>query len=823
MSLRDCINGAVGAGEMDGRRAQRVLDLMGDLEAQYAPHMSPLEATRRAGEDAAIAARVELQEKRRRGLLQAAANNRVWNDMRGYRSGQGADVARAVRAHLEKTDSFARFSNVEARIEAIRGRARGRMTGLLRTFKRNIAGNVRNRRLLDELVDVAFDPQANVSAAARELNAAWQDAAEWLRLRFNAAGGRIAKRADWGLPQHWDTARVRRAGSFEKWHADMRPLLDAGRMIDGRTGLPFASEARLNEALRDVYHTIRTDGWAKVTPRQVAGGTSLANSRLDHRFLVFKSGAAWRQAQQKYGAADPFSAMIGHVDGMARDIALMEILGPNPPAQLAFMRQLAMKAAAEAGAEDAANGFLRDSERLYDYHRGSLNTPVSGRFARTMAGTRDFLISSQLGSAAVAAVTDVNFGRIARQMNGIPAAGVLARVVTRMAREADRAELAQMGVVLENGIRVAAAQARFTHEFSGPEWMARLSDGVLRASLLSPWTDAGRAAFGWDAFGMLARAADRGWDQIDGGFKNMLQRYGFSAADWDRIRTTEAYEYNGARFIRPDDIAARQAGNLDPAVDFDRLADRVLEMVQTEQERAVPSSTALGRVKLVTERPGTLAGEIQRSTFMYKGFAASLFYTHIMHGLSRQTTWSRGHYLVDLLLTSTLMGAAVVQVREMMKGRDPRDMRDIGFWGQALIQGGGLFIIGDIVWGANSYNRQLPEVIAGPVAGFGADILRLVTGNIADVAEGADTNAAAEILGFVKRYMPGGNLWYARLGWERLVVNRLQEWADPQARRRFQAEVNRARSRAGQNYWWAPGQAAPARAPEPAAAIGGTR
>jgi hypothetical protein len=37
--------------------------------------------------------------------------------------------------------------------------------------------------------------------------------------------------------------------------------------------------------------------------------------------------------------------MMGHIDGMSRDIALMEILGPNPAATVRWLKDMVIKTA----------------------------------------------------------------------------------------------------------------------------------------------------------------------------------------------------------------------------------------------------------------------------------------------------------------------------------------------------------------------------------------------------------------------------------------------------------------------------------------------
>jgi hypothetical protein len=64
--------------------------------------------------------------------------------------------------------------------------------------------------------------------------------------------------------------------------------------------------------------------------------------------------------------------------------------------------------------------------------------------------------------------------------------------------------------------------------------------------------------------------------------------------------------------------------------------------------------------------------------------------THIMRGVVQEGAKAKGRYFADLILSTTLMGALAMQLKEMAKGRDPRPMTDAEFWGAAMLQGGGL-------------------------------------------------------------------------------------------------------------------------------------
>jgi hypothetical protein len=210
---------------------------------------------------------------------------------------------------------------------------------------------------------------------------------------------------------------------------------------------------------------------------------------------------------------------------------------------------------------------------------------------------------------------------------------------------------------------------------------------------------------------------------------------------------------------------------------------------------------------------------------MYKNFSVTLMHTHITRGLLKRGAIGKGRYFANLVISSTLMGALALQLKEISKGRDPRSMvEDPGaFWGAALIQGGGLGIFGDFLFSdVNRFGGSLAQTTAGPVFQFGDDVRRLILGNALQAAGDETTNTGRELVNFLKRYTPGGSVWYARLGYERLMLDELQRWADPRAARNFRSRERSRRRQHGQKYFWRPGAGAPSRGPDVTAAIEGS-
>jgi len=817
MSMYDCINKAVSEGRLSQEKADQVLELFDDFDLQLQNTMHADAAQVEAGRRAYEAMRLETLEKRRRELLRIKTWQRIEKDMRGYRNAKGAaDFRGALLAHIDH-DEFAEFSNLQARQNAVLGRLHGRMEKVLSTFRRNLVGSVREKATLDDLVREAFGHDTG-NASAKELATAWSDTAEFARKRFNAGGGRIPKRDDWGLPQTHDSLRVGKAG-YQAWRDFVVDKLDPDRMIDEVTGFSITPE-KLEIALREVYETIKSEGLNKLTPSGAASGRSLANRRADHRFLVFKDADAWLAYNRKFGGNDVYSTMMAHIDGMARDIAMLEVLGPNPTATLRYMSQLTIKWGSDTGNLDRAKSAVKLAEDMFGLFTGGTNAPIDGRWARFFAGTRQFVQSSQLGAASLSAITDLNFQRMARAHTGLSEAKLIPQVLklfTPTATE-DQKLAVRLGLIAENWSSIASGQMRYVGDVSGSEISRRLADVVMRASFLSPWTQAGRWAFGMEFMGRLADDAGKEFDALDPALQRTMRKYGIGPEHWDIVRATTQYTHKEATFLRPDDIAGRN--DLTPSF-ADDLAMRVMEMIQTETEFAVPSTSLRGRAAMVSDsRPGTVQGELMRSFAMYKSFSVTLLHTHIRRMVTQKGAMSKARYGANFIISTTLMGALALQLKEMSKGRDPRPMfgdNAGAFWGAALLQGGGLGIIGDFLGSAstNRYGGGLGQTIAGPVFGGVNDVGRLTLGNALEVAQGKDTNIGNDVVNMLRRYTPVfGSLWYARAAYERMFLDEIQKAVDPDAFRRFRRQENRYRREYGQRYWWSPGEALPDRGPD---------
>jgi hypothetical protein len=811
-----CIDNAVDGGllkKKDGERLKKDYRRFRDSHANTAA----AQAERLAKEDLQADLEAQIAHKRKKARLALDAARRIDAEARGHRTPAGApDIGAAFLDMLEHFGS-AKFSSVAGRQRAIVGMAHAKMEAFLYHFRRGkLAGDLKRHNAADlkNVLREAFGVDTG-DVTARGLANAWMETAEWLRQRFNAAGGAIGKLDNWGLPQHHDARALRKAGPAV-WKDTIRPLLDVGRMRHPLTG-KAVDAAELDAILDDIHATISTEGWIDRQPgRQPTGKGALANQRAEHRFLVFKDPDAWLTYQQAFGGGgDIFSAMMGHINMMARDVAAMEVLGPNPGGTIELMKQTLVKEAqsiasgkggalGKAKAENAldkAAGYSQRIDAVWGSIRGALETPVNSKWANRLSALRNLVTSSVLGSAALSSVSDIGTTMIARRFVGLPAGRAVQDLVKNFT-PGERRKAVQAGLILDAATHTFHAQARYVGTLNGPAWASFVADRVLTLSGLTPWTQAGKHAFGLAFQTELGNFAGSSLDRMPKALGNTLNRWGFTPAQWDQMRKVPLHE---GQLLRPAEIAAQ--------VD-ERLAMRYLEMIQTETEYAVPDGSHRSRTVLLDEnRPGTLIGEVIRSAAQFKSFGVSMIFLHglrVTNMVAGGQPGSGAAYAGALLISTTLFGALALQLKQLAGGREPRDMDTPAFWGAASLQGGGFGIYGDFLFSEiNRYGGGMGSALSGPLVERANDFWNLTAGNAVQLASGEKTHFGRELVKFARGNIPGGNIWYLRLAFERVALDQLQYLADPEANKAFKRQQQYWRREYGQEYWWKPGQMTP--------------
>lgn len=835
---------------------------------------------------------IQAEMAQRRRMLDVEAMDRLVKDLGQFRTAAGKkDLMRAAEALFEDF-GYAGYPSVRFIGEALIGHFHSEMAEFLDHFARktfwsnaSVVGGRQNKADMADVQKALFGETA--PPVAQGLAQAATHVMEMARQLFNRyAGDTIPKLEDWGGPQSHNSDAVIRAGGFkgkpaearQAWGKFIDPLLNWEKIRDPFTGEPFGKippPDRRNAILGHAWDTIVTDGLIDRAPaaRRVAG-QSVATSRSDHRFFVFKDAESKNRYNVEFGAGDFFNQIMDHIHGMARDIALMQRFGPNPAARLEWIKQqIDLEAAKAATGKPSLIEGYRNTEVLakaqaakntldgyYEQYRGAR----AAQGWMTLAGTilRNNSLGSLLGSSVIAH-TSSNWliQTFARKLGGIPAANVIPEVLTSFQRAA-KDEILRAGLDVENGMCHLGSGARQMGALAkAANWSRWLPDRTTNLTGLIAVVDANKAATYRGIMSHLADMQGTDWESLPAPLKRKLVGYGLRKPDWQMAQMAQQYRpvvgsagwltpraiYDLAR-TRPVDVL-RAFGRTDLAqfmpdrpsglsaqaeATAERLAHesmlKLFGYMHGEREVAVPQHSMRMKQAIQGRQSGNqYIDALRQSAGMFKGFVGSMMLTQAQ---ARAHMWARSKigataYLAAFVASMTLMGMLTLQLKQLAAGKDALPMNPftragMQNWARAILTSSSFGIYGDFLASdVDSYGRGVLETLAGPAVMLPIDA---ATGAW-DMAQGRllggkqhkkpiSEVASDTTLRFLKGNTPMlSTAWYARAAFQRILLDGLQYEMDREAHVKQRRSEDRLRKETGQYMWWRPGEVLPSRAP----------
>lgn len=704
-------------------------------------------------------------------------------------------------------------------------------------------GRQRGVEHLPNIVRAVLDgPDATKDEAAKSMAKAWIAMTDTGLALFRQAGGFIEGLPNY-MPQNWSAAKIANVGVEDYVQFHLRPgVLAWDRMAhpDGSPILPAERESYL----RDVYRTITQDGANKLTPESASGrGSSLGNQLDTHRQLHYANADAWLGAFDKYADGTIFDVMMRHVGSTARQIALVQTFGPNPTMGAMRYRAQVLRATADYAPNDAvlvrktqaamagAQGFDGLARKVFGH--STMNEFNPAHVATAM--TADVLRANQLGSSSiVSAATDLpammfHLFTSGQFRNAALTLGDYARTMADVVgngRDLDGV-MARNGYIHDSMLSGLAEQTtRFVAPLGRAPGIARAVAGLnMRLALQSLHDKAIRYVAVNQQTGFLYDMRKRTMDKLPAPFARIMAHHGITAADWDafRLNCPPAARSAKAKWLVPLHILGTDLSNKE------ELFRKFGGMVENESYLSFMDrpSMAVG----LSQAPGGLMGAITQSLLMYKSFGLTLMLTHGRLAMvaapfqQSESAFARGAgrmaYYGGLAGALTLGGALSVQMYNLISGRDTESALDPRFWAHALLAGGGLGLMGEVLFdAATEGGRGISDVAVGPILDFlgevgntGYVMTKFAASQLGD-PEWAKTGGRGTQLADVGRaamrpvesVIPGRSLFWSRLAFRRYVLDGMERAIDPQAFYRSARQQQRNDERAGAPFFWAPGQ-----------------
>ncbi|HAS8352670.1 TPA: hypothetical protein I7721_16390 [Vibrio vulnificus] len=770
--------------------------------------LSESERLQRAGQMAAEELLREASLKKQRVAMTIAARQRLEDHINSF---AGSKLDALNRTIAFSADGKSNFMSVETRAKATFNYALSQLQEAFEAVDPRFFKLFEDKKGVRDLVyEIMGESTGNIKA--KKGAEAWRKITQLIRNRFNDAGGDIGFLESWGLPQLHSRERVAKV-TIDKWVSDVIGKLDRNKYIKEDGSL--MSDSEISDFLRAAYETIATGGLNKIAEKPIGVSGMRANRGNASRQIHFKNAESYLEYQQLYGEKSLWDTMVGHLDSISKDVALIEIYGPNPDHVFSsLLNEVVSFDAKNNPSKSLLVGIkLNSTKNLYNFIAGKTEPVANPRIARYADNLRNLLISSRLGSALLSSFSDLGTMYLTARVNNLPSAQLLKNQLAAL-NPTNKEELRlarRAGLSMET---LLGSINRWATDNMGPSFARWSANAVMRASGLSAWSDAHKRAFGVTMMGSIGSLTKhhesiRGIDSND---FSILKSKGITDTDWTiwRLADQEDWGNGNDTMLTPESIMhipnerLHQFGNPE-RVKFE-AARKLLGVVTEEVDMAVISPGA--RERMITgagKQRGTIGGELYRSVFLFKSFPISVVMRHWARAAGMKSSGGRAAYLAAFLASTTVLGALSQQINDMVSGRNPRSMTDENwhkFWLNALLKGGGLGLYGDFLLSDHTkYGAGALASLLGPAAGVVDDAIKIIQGVPLNAVEGKPKQTGGDLIKFGKGLIPGQNLWYTKAALDHMFFNQLQEYFSPGYLRRME---KRSKKEFNQTYWWRP-------------------
>ena len=652
---------------------------------------------------------------------------------------------------------------------------------------------------------------AKVSPAARRIGQVVHDFQELARGLANKEGADIGRYAGYVFRASHDPVLI--AANQADWMRSAKETFDLDRMLEEMDSF------KDTQAMLDSLYLTLASGLhlrhGKPLDYDPAATVNVANQLGKEKVIHFKNADAFMRLQQAHtDTAACVSPSFSAWSTPPESTGMMQILGTNPGAFLNSMENQLAKSLREQGANaEEVKRFQTDVEAAKNRLRevdGSLDVPGHAPLAKFSEGIRALQAMASLGQSVVSSVSDLGLFIVSARHNGVnvfQAAGAAVGSLFKGRSRPEQIELASaLGVVFDSLSGKMAS--RFSIDDGGRGAIAALQQQFFKLNLQTWWTDQLRFGAAEMLSHNLASHAGKSFDALDPRLAKTLSLYGVDAPAWNIARKSVAKAEDGRAFLSPADIA-------------DEKVSRALRAYFTDQNGYIllsPDAETRYLTKFGTQK-GTPAGEAFRFAMQFKSFSVAFtqkmigreLLSHIDPNIRGTGVYAKamgnGAAMVgfsQLLVMSTIMGYLAMSMKDIIKGKEPRDPADPRTALAAMQQGGGLGIMGDFFFGSqNRMGGGLIASIAGPTAGDVESIANIFfKGRDAALDPEKQAEVGDDLYRLTVSNVPGNNLFYVRPVLDYLFMWNWQETLNPGAMQRMESKA----AKQGQEFFISPAQ-----------------
>jgi len=533
----------------------------------------------------------------------------------------------------------------------------------------------------------------------------------------------------------------------------------------------------------------------------------VAKSSKFKRVLHFKTADDWFDYNDVFGVGNLKESFFSGLQTAGRNIAIMDTLGTKPAENFEKIR----KAVAKRMVMDKRDQNTVSSKQFNKFISvvdGSIYTVENFGVAKYSAIARALSSMAKLGGATVSAAADIGLYGSEMRYQGKSFLGGMFEALSSLAKiknTKQKKDIAEMlGFIADNTIYDIAGRYQVGDNLS--KGFTKAQRFFFKVNLLSWWTNTLKEGAMLGMANYFAKQKNLSFDSLNPQLKNLFKIYNIDSTKWNVIRKTAMEKADdGTEFINIglldqisdadvkkitgiDDLTAREIG-----IEKDKFKASVSGMLLDRSIYAVIEPDARVRATMTQgQLAGTAAGEALRFFFQFKAFPLSI----VQKVLGRELDYFKGQNkevqrgivgLAAITVTSGLLGYLAMTIKDLLKGRSPRDPTKVKSVMAAFLQGGGLGIYGDVLFQETRSGGDILGQLAGPVPLTAFDLVQAIKYGI----RGEGGKAGRTAYRAVSQSIPFLNLFYLKTAFDYLIGYSIMETMSPGTLRRMENRMRR--------------------------------
>ena len=596
--------------------------------------------------------------------------------------------------------------------------------------------------------------------------------------------------------------------NYKAWRDFVMEKLDQERTFAGVEDIEEFMQFVYNSLVRNQY--LKSDGAdftygsrsRELFRTDVAKAAGLSAKRVLH----FKTADDWFDYNDLFGVGNLKESFFSGLQTAGRNIGIMDTLGTKPQDNFNKIRTAVGNRLNKLGRKsDLTENMFNKYLRVVD---GSIYTVENFGVAKYSAISRSVASMAKLGGATISAAADIGLYGSEMRYQGRSFLGGMFEALSSLAKIKNPQQLKDiaegLGFIGDNTIYDIAGRYQVGDNLS--KGFTKTQRFFFKLNLLSWWTNTLKEGAMLGMANYFAKQKNLAFDSLNPQLKNLFNVYNIDSTKWNIIRKTAMEKADdGREFINIAMLDQISDADVKKITGLDNLSKREI-LIEKDKFKASVSGMLLDRSIYAVIEPdarvrafltqgylaGTPMGEAIRFFGQFKAFPLSI----VQKVLGREIDYFKGPNkdlargivgLGSIIVTSGLLGYLSMTIKDLLKGRSPRDPTKLNSVMAAFLQGGGLGIYGDVLFQETRSGGDIIGNIAGPVPLTAFDLVQAIKYGI----RGEGGKAGRTAYRAVSQSIPFMNLFYLKTAFDYLIGYQIMETMSPGILRRIERRMKK--------------------------------